>query len=321
MLVDVGLLLLGGVFLYFGAEWLVSSAAGIARIAGVRPLVIGLTIVSWGTSAPELVVSSVASWQGTPEIALGNVVGSNIANLGLILGVTALISPPHVDGSMIRREIPILVITAALVPLVLLNGWVSRPEGAVLVVGAVAFTLWLVRGGQSSKPAASDPGVEAAAAMVETPPKGGIPKMALLAIFALVVLVLGGRFFVIGATAVAVAVGMSERVVGLTVVAVGTSLPELATSLVAAFRKESDIAVGNVIGSNIFNILVVLGGAAVLRPIPGAVSTMMVDLVTLGLITIVGAVFMRAGRLLNRIEGGVLLAGYVGFLVVLVVGG
>lgn len=317
MLLDLLWLLLGGVALYFGAEWLVSGAAGLAQRAGVRPLVVGLTVVAWGTSMPEFVVSAMAAIEGSPAIALGNAVGSNIANLGLILGVTALIAPPRVDGTMVRREIPVLIVTAALVPVVLWNGFMSRWEGAALLVFGAIFTLWLARSGSMS----ADPDVEVLAETPNAPPKPHtVARLSVFGVMGLILLVAGGRSFVVGATGIATALGMSERVVGLTVVAVGTSLPELATSLVAAFRKHSDIAVGNVVGSNIFNILLVLGGAAAIQPMEAALRPMLLDLSVMGGITVLAAIMMRSARSITRLEGGVLCGGYIAFLAALAVG-
>ncbi len=316
MLIDLGLLVLGGALLYFGAEWLVSGASGIALRLGVRPLVIGLTVVAWGTSAPEFVVSVAAALEGSSAIALGNVVGSNIANLGLILGITALIAPPAVERGLIRREVPVLILAAAAVPLVLIDGTVSRVEGGLLMVGAAAFTFWLVKTGK--KAAVADPSLDEAEA-AEIPGTGTMAKLVPLVIIGGLTLVAGGRAFVEGAVGISRELGISDRIVGLTVVAVGTSLPELATSVVAALRRHSDIAVGNVVGSNIFNVLLVLGPAAAIQPMQGNLSEMRLDLGVMVGITLAAAVMMRTAREVNRIEGGLLLLGYAAFLVALVV--
>ncbi|MEZ4226872.1 MAG: calcium/sodium antiporter [Polyangiaceae bacterium] len=311
MLVDVLLLLLGIVMLYFGAEWLVRGAAGLARAFGVSPLVVGLTVVSYGTSAPELAVSTVAALDGKPDIALGNVVGSNIANLGLILGVTALIAPPRVEGRLIRRELPVLLLTALTVPLVLFGGRITRPEGAVLALSAVVFTYltfgWARAGTDEEADAVRDP----AAAPT------GRGKMLVLALLGLGVLLVGGKVFVQGAVGLALTMGMSERTVGLTIVAVGTSLPELAASVVAATRGHSALAVGNVVGSNIFNVLLILGATSVITPISGSLSANAFDLSVMIGLTVVAIFMMRGRRVISRLEGGLLTAIYVGFLVAL----
>lgn len=318
MLLNLASLLGGGVLLYFGAEWLVGGAAGLARLAGVRPLVVGLTVVAWGTSAPEVVVSVMAALEGSPAIALGNVVGSNVANLGLILGVTSLVLPPKVDGKLIRREIPVLVVATLLIPLLLWNDRLSRREGLLLTCGAVAFSAWLALGASRSR--ARD--VPVSETLPESVPGPRSPvKLALLVVFGLAVLVSGGRLFVQGATAMAHAFGISERVVGLTVVAIGTSLPEMATSLVAAFRGHSDIAVGNVVGSNIFNALLVLGIAATIEPMSYPIASMWVDVAVMLGLTAFAAVMMRTERRLTRAEGGLLVASYAAFLVAAVLEG
>jgi cation:H+ antiporter len=314
---DLLQLLAGGVLLYFGAEWLVSGAAGLAARAGIRPMIVGLTVVSWGTSAPELVVSSLAALEGSPAIALGNVVGSNIANLGLILGLTAAISPPPVEGGLIRREVPILLLATAAIPLLLYDGWITRWEGGVLLLGAAGFSYWLVRSGVSTA------GQEETDAEAELPESVRTPKrpaiLAALTLVGMVGLVLGGRFFVMGSIGLALGLGMSERVVGLTVVAVGTSLPELATSLIAAMRGHSAIAVGNVVGSNIYNVVGVLGGAAAIHPLATQLSTMGMDIGVMVGLTLLAALCLRRARTMRRWEGFLLLAIYFGYLGVLVV--
>ncbi|WP_437590326.1 calcium/sodium antiporter [Sorangium sp. So ce1000] len=332
MLLHMAQLLLGGLFLYFGAEGLVKGSAGLALAFGLRPLVVGLTVVAYGTSAPELTVSLAAVLEGRGAIALGNAIGSNIANLGLILGVTALICPPRVDGGLIWREVPFLVGTAAVVPLLLLDGVMSRLEGAVLCAASVGYSVWVIlgaRGGAAagarpSRPSPDERGaIEAAREMVVDAEQAGAPRgrgklrLALITVVGLGLLILGGKVFVDGAVGMALGVGMSERLVGLTIVAVGTSLPELATSVIAAVRGHSAIAVGNVVGSNIFNVLIILGGAALAQPLAGSPGAMAVDLITLGALTAFAAVAMRTERILRRAEGAALLAMYVAFLVAL----
>ncbi|MCA9641598.1 MAG: calcium/sodium antiporter, partial [Myxococcales bacterium] len=274
MLSDIARLLIGGLMLYFGAEWLVRGAAGLARAFGVPPLVIGLTVVSYGTSAPELAVSVAAALDGKSDIAVGNVVGSNVANIGLILGITALIAPPKVDPTLIRREIPWLMLATFAVPLIMLGGQIGRIEGALLTFGAVAFTWLTLKGARQ--------GEGEQAELEDIDESRG--RLALLGFFAvgLAVLVRGGDVFVDGAVGVATRYGMSERVIGLTIVAVGTSLPELAASLVAALRGHSELAVGNVVGSNLFNILLILGVTSLVRPIPTGFAGVPVDLLMLG---------------------------------------
>jgi cation:H+ antiporter len=317
------MLLGGGVLLYFGAEWLVGGASGLARSLGVPQLLIGLTVVAYGTSAPEVVVGVKASLAGSGAIALGNVVGSNIANLGLILGLTMLIAPARVDGALGRREVPVLVLSTLAIPLVLFDGVVSRVEGASLLLGALAYSVWMVasaRGSMRAQAAAASLHVsemEEAADLAGAPAPRGKARLAVTALVGLAFLVLGGSLFVDGASGLARTWGIPERLIGLTIVAVGTSLPELATSLIAAWRGHGDLSVGNVVGSNIFNALLCLGAAALLAPIEAPLASLKVDLTALVLLTMVGALAMRRARTITRIEGGLLLASYIAFLVAL----
>jgi cation:H+ antiporter len=313
MTTSVLMLLLGGCGLYFGAEWLVRGSAGLARSFGVRPLVVGLTVVAYGTSAPELVVSCTAALEGKSAVVLGNVVGSNIANLGLILGVTALVSPPHVERGLIFRELPVLLAATAAVPLLLADGVIGRVDGAVLVALAASFTVWLVLAGRSERGAAANEATE-------HPESMGRLALAGVGALGLAVLLVGGKTFVDGAVALALLAGMSERVVGLTIVAVGTSLPEMAASLVAALRGQSGIAVGNVVGSNIFNVLLVLGGAGLIAPVAGSLAELRLDLAVLVGLTLVGIVSLRTERTITRAEGVLLVAAYAAFLAALAVG-
>jgi cation:H+ antiporter len=322
MLWDLLRILGGGVCLYFGAEWLVGGAAGLARSLRVPQLIIGLTVVAYGTSAPEVVVGIKASLAGSGAIALGNVIGSNIANLGLILGVSCLLKPARVDGALVRRELPVLAISTLAVIGLLANGVVSRAEGVVLMLIAVGYSWLMVRTARSPAHSVAESAAQAAAAHRpgETDsqrPTQGRFKLGLIALGGLGVLVLGGNLFVDGSTGLARAFGVSERIIGLTIVAVGTSLPELATSLIAAWRGHSDIAVGNVVGSNIFNVLLCLGSAVVVAPISVTLGSIAVDLVALVALTGFGVFAMRSARTITRLEGGVLLAGYVAFLVAL----
>jgi cation:H+ antiporter len=317
LLADIALLAAGGLLLYLGAEWLVKGAAGLARKFGVSPLVVGMTVVAYATSAPELAVTIRAALAGKSAIALGNVVGSNIANLGLILGVTALIAPPLISGSLIRREVPMLVISTLLVPIVLLDGSVSRIEGFALAGASFAFTAVLLRSRDSGNAVAeAEEGAEEAGA----PPGDTRLRLVIIGLVGLAALVLGGDIFVRGAVGLAAAVGMSERVVGLTIVAVGTSLPELAASLVAAFRGHSDMAVGNIVGSNVFNVLLILGAAAILTPVEAPLASIYVDVGALGVLTLIAAVSLRTARKLSRVEGALLLLSYAAFLAALVFG-
>jgi len=312
VLIDVLCLVLGAGFLYLGAEWLVKGAAGLALAVRIAPAAVGATVVAYATSAPELTVSVAAAAEKESAIVLGNAIGSNIANLGLILGVTALIAPPRVTAGLIRRELPVLLASTALPVLFLRDGVISRPEGLVLLAGALGFTIWMLR----ARTGVSDVITPASDRGPATRPPRRLLLLA-LALAGLAALVAGGKIFVDGAVAVARSLGISERVVGLTIVAAGTSLPELAASLVAAARGHSELAVGNVVGSNIFNSFLILGVAAVVHPIAGSLATLWLDLTALGALTLLAAYALRTERSIRRWEGAVLLGGYVAFLVAL----
>lgn len=251
----------GLALLIIGAEFLVRGASRLAAGAGISPLVIGLTVVAWGTSAPELAVSVMAGAAGNADIALGNVVGSNIFNVLLILGISALIAPLTVSQQLVRLDVPLMIAASALLLVLGFDGRIGRIDGIVLIAGIVIYTFWLIHLSRKSnglppvrnKPAIGRP----------QKPIGWkwLMNAAMIAI-GLVMLLLGSRWLVAGATNIAQHLGISSLVIGLTIVAAGTSLPEVATSIVASIRGERDIAVGNVVGSNIFNILAVLGAAA-----------------------------------------------------------
>jgi cation:H+ antiporter len=321
VILNVLFLILGSTGLYFGAEWLVRGAAGLARLMGIRPLAIGLTIVAYGTSAPELVVSGVSAYQGKSALALGNVVGSNIANIGLILGITTIIAPPLIKNGLMRRELPVLLAATAAVPLLLWDGVVSRFEGAILLASAFTFSWVTLRALEphgerpSRAPAAVDEQVEAEEGA--PPERHGRLALAGLTFAGLAVLSYGGKLFVDGAVGLALAIGLSERIVGLTIVAMGTSLPELAASLVAALRGHSEIAVGNVLGSNIFNICLILGSASLIHPIEAQLGAVRLDLLTMGVLTVVCTIAMRTARKIQRFEGALLVTVYSLFLIVL----
>jgi cation:H+ antiporter len=305
-------LLLGFALLYFGAEWFVKGAAGLGRRLGVRPLVIGLTVVAYGTSMPELVVSTVAAISGSGIIALTNAIGSNIANLGLILGITAMLSPIPAESRLVRREAPILAIVTFALPLLLLDGVVSRWDAALLLLGAGVFTYVTARFGLEDVGTAAL--VEEDAEMAGAPRAVRTRTLSGLTGIGLVLLLGGGQLFVAGAVAFATSIGMSERVIGLTIVAVGTSMPELAASVVAALRGHSDIALGNVIGSNIFNILFVIGGAGMVRPLVEPVENLRFDLSVLGAVTLFALLLLVLRRRVSRISGAILTLGYLVFL-------
>jgi cation:H+ antiporter len=311
-------LVAGILLLYMGAEWLVKGAAGLGRSFGMRPLVVGLTVVAYGTSMPELVVSMVAGLRGSSGIALGNVIGSNIANLGLILGATVVIRPLAVEGSLIRRELPLMMGAALSLPILLADGVVWRPEALLLLGGAAGFTYLTAR---SSLPGARVAAtLEADAETVGAPPGTGRLRLIMIGAVGLALLITGGQALITGATGIAFSLGISERVVGLTVAAIGTSAPELAASIVAAIRGHASIAIGNVIGSNIFNVLFVLGGVAMIRPLSGVFSAYAFDLAVLIGISMLALFSLRRKRIVGRVEGTVLLTLYAAYLLFLIRG-
>lgn len=298
---------------------MVEGAAGIARLFGVPQLVVGLTVVSYGTSAPELAVSLSAAVDGESAIALGNAVGSNIANIGLILGLTALIAPPKVDSLLFRREVPYLLVATLATGPVLLNGRIERLEGALFVLCALVFTAMTFHWAKDERRQQPSPVVVEGATetALEAAPSRGRAALVGLTIIGLIALLGGGRLFVNGAVGLAQHLGMSERIIGLTVVAFGTSVPELAASIVAALRGHSDIAVGNVVGSNLFNILFILGLTSLVLPIHGNLVQVRFDLIVMTVLTFAMAVSLRKVRRISRAEGALYVTSYVGFIAAL----
>lgn len=294
---------LGLLLLYVGAEWLVRGGGGLALSLGVRPVVVGLTVVAYGTSAPELAVSALAAAEGNSAIALGNVIGSNLCNFGLVLGSVALLGTVPVDGTLIRFEVPVLLATALLFPLLLADGVIGRSEALGLLLGAATFTIVTVRRGK----------VEADELDVSGP-VASRRRLVLLAVAGSLALPVGGELLVRGASAVALRLGVGQEVVGMSVVAIGTSLPELAASLVAALRGHAAIAVGNVIGSNIFNVLFVLGGAGLMHPITGSLASLRLEVALVVLLSLLAFAMFRKSRVMRRAEGAVLLLCYALFL-------
>jgi cation:H+ antiporter len=311
---DIGQLAIGLSLLYFGAEWLVGGAAGLARSFGIRQLVIGLTVVAYGTSSPELVVGISAGLRDQGAIALGNVIGSNIANLGLILSVSALIRAPRVDRQIIVRELPVLLVATGLVPLVLLDAQISPTEACALLALAVGYTAWMIITSTRGSPAQAEEIAADAAAASGLAPSHSRRRLAVLTVSGLAGLIGGGHLLVNGAVGLARIAGMSDQVIGLTIIAVGTSLPELATSVIAAIRGHGDIAVGNVIGSNIFNVLLILGASGLAGNIRAPLGSVALELVALAAMTLIAMVGLATRRTVGRLEAMVMLLGYVGFL-------
>ena len=301
-------ILIGIGLLYLGGELLVKSASRLARAWGISPLVIGLTVVAFGTSAPELATSLLAALQGSPEIAIGNVVGSNIANIALILALSALVYPLRTRAAFLKREMPFMIAVAALLIVFLLDGHLSRWEGAAFVILLALYLAVLFAGGEKAEVHA-----EFEEAYGRSTPRPVAFDAAGVAI-GLGLLVAGAQLLVVGATAIARGLGVSELVIGLTLVAVGTSLPELATSLVAALKRETDIALGNIVGSNIFNILGILGITVLVKPIALPFAAVATDLWVMLALSVILLPFLVTGLRLGRREGGALLALYLGYV-------
>lgn len=305
-------LVAGFLLLVWGADRLVAGASATARNLGVSPLIIGLTIIGFGTSAPELVVSAVATLKGNSGLAVGNAIGSNIANMGLVLGVTALIYPLRMESTALKREYPMLLLVMLVCFLMALNGSYSRIEGWSLLVGLLLVVIWIIRLGLHRP--SSDPLAEEFDAEI---PKDVPTKIALFWLtVGLIVLPVSSTFLVDGAITIAKILGVTDTVIGLTIVALGTSLPELATAITAALNREDDLAIGNIIGSNIFNLLGVLGIAAAIEPVSLMPIFLARDFPAMFLIT--GALYLMAsdfrgpGRI-GRRSGSVLLMLFVGY--------
>jgi cation:H+ antiporter len=306
---------IAGLFLLvWSADRFVTGATGLARHLGVSPLVIGLTIVAFGTSAPEMLVSAMAAWQGNGGIAIGNAIGSNIANIGLVLGVAALIAPMTVQSRTLRHEIPLLIAVTLATLALLWDGELGRFDGLLLLTGLCVLVLWTLRLARASAP--NDPMVSEFTA--EMPGPMSLARTGWLLISGLALLLIAARLLVQGAVGVAEGLGVSELVIGLTIVAVGTSLPELATSVVAARKGEHDIIMGNVVGSNLFNLLAVLGvtGAAGPGGFDSAVLTrdfpLMIAL-TIALFIMAGDFHRKGPGHVSRAEGTILLAVFAGY--------
>lgn len=305
-------LLLGLVVLTVGAELLVRGAAKLATAAGISPLVVGLTVVAYGTSAPELVVSVQSTLAGQHDVALGNVVGSNIFNVLFILGVSALIVPLRVSQQLIRFDVPLMIVLSIAVLLFAWDGEIGRAEGLLLVAGLIGYTLWAVVKSRREQ-AAIQAEYEAAFGVDATARVSGRSGLNVATVIAgLALLVVGSRWFVEGAVSLARDLGVSELVIGLTIVAAGTSLPEVATSILAAVRGERDIAVGNVVGSNIFNIMGVLGLSGVISAggITVSEAALWFDIPVMIAVAIACLPIFFTGSLIARWEGALFLLYY-----------
>jgi cation:H+ antiporter len=298
-------ILTGLVGLFFGGEALVRGSVSIARRMSISPLVIGLTVVGFGTSTPELLVSVQAALRGVPDMAVGNIVGSNIANILLIVGLTALVWPIRVAAATVRRDTVFMIGSAVLLVPLFALGEIGRTAGLILVAGLLTYLSWTFMTSQQGMPEDDGNTVQST-----------LGVSLLWVAFGLVALLFGARFLVDGAVSVARGFSVSEAFIGLTIVAVGTSLPELATSLVAAFRRQSDIAIGNVIGSNIFNVLGILGVTALIAPIAVAERFLAFDLPVMIAVSLVLAGLLLARPQIGRGAGALMLLGYTVYVFV-----
>ena len=324
VLTDILLLIGGMAALLLGGDTLVRGATRLALRLGVSPLVIGLTVVAFGTSAPELAFNIIAAVKGSSGLSFGNVIGSNIANIGLILGLTALMKPLLVSASVVRREMPLMIVITVLACVLAMlplpdhpmgsGAGFSRIDGVILLAGFVAFMVMTARSAMRDRRGESAGDVQFVAEvqeMTEGGKQGSVGVAVLLVFLGLVGLVGGGQLAEMGATGLALAAGLSEEFIGLTIVAIATSLPELATSIIAARKGQIDIAVGNVVGSNIFNLALVMGITPLVSPVllpQYGLESLLVMLI----LTVLLVPFSRThGRMLSRYEGGVLLGVYV----------
>lgn len=312
MVIQAILLLLGITLLFIGAELLVKGGASLARRLGLSPIVVGLTVVAFGTSAPELVVSVGGSLQGHGDIAVGNVVGSNIFNVAVILGLAAIISPLRIQLAIIRIDVPIMIAVTLLAAWLILFAAIPRGGGLFLLMLLIAYTVFTIR--LSGKQAAAT--VEAEFCKGVPAPAPSIAYEILFIIVGLGMLVGGSGLFVNSAVHLARSLGISEVVIGLTIIAAGTSMPELTTSLLAAVRGHTDISVGNIIGSNIFNLLGILGAAAAVTPLRAPGISQLDVWVMVGFSVALLPLLWTESKL-QRWEGAALLGGYLAYLWVL----
>ena len=309
----VGLVVLGLAGLVIGGELLVRGAVSAAKSFGISPMVIGLTLVGFGTSTPELVTSLQAALSGSSGIAIGNVVGSNIGNVLLILGIAVLLAPIAVDPAAFRRDGTVMLVATGLCLATVLIGDIGRWMGLFLVLSLAAYlTYTLVAERRATRSPAS--AVYAQEADAVPGPDQPLGLSLVIAVAGLAITIFGARFLVSGAVSLAEAAGISETVIGLTIVAIGTSMPELVTSIIAVRKGQGDVAFGNVLGSNIFNILGILGITAIVQPMTIPAEIIRLDIWVMCAAMVLLVVFARTGYRVDRWEGGVMLAGYVGYI-------
>lgn len=317
MLIAALAILAGFVLLIWSADRFVDGAAVSAKYAGLSPLLIGMLVIGFGTSAPEMLVSALAALDGNTNLALGNAIGSNIVNTSLILGCTALIAPIAVQSTILKKEIPILVGAVLLVGALFMNNALSRLDAWVILAAFFAFIFWSLKTAKMTPDSSLEADIEETANT-----KISLKKAIFMLVTGLVILIGSSRLLVWGAVEIATELQVSDLIIGLTVVALGTSLPELASSIIAARKGQHDLALGNIIGSNIFNILAVVGIAGAIQPIESlSVDIMHRDWPFMAVLTVaiffMGIGLKKQGRI-NRVEGGVLLSAYIGYTLWLV---
>ncbi len=309
------MLILGFIGLYMGAEWLVRGASRLAKLMGLSPLLIGLTVVAFGTSAPELLVSLVSALKGKNMIAVGNVVGSNICNIALVLGIASLFHPIACQKEIIKRDIPIMVIISIYLMIISLDSKIGRFDGLILFLSLIAYTIFNYYGDKKRQ--------QDVLILEDIRLKKGIKKSSqiFLIVVGILLVVLGARMVVSGAEMIMRMFGISERVIGLSIVAFGTSLPELATSAVASYRRHMDISIGNLIGSNVFNIMCVLGLTGLIKPIllPEGIfkSHIFIDYMIMLFISILPWFMIKKDLLMSRKDGLILLGIYITYILYL----
>ncbi|MFT9498077.1 calcium/sodium antiporter [Anaerosolibacter sp.] len=307
------LLIVGFVLLIKGADYFVEGASGIARALRIPPILIGLTIVAFGTSSPEAAVSIGAAIRGNNGIALGNVIGSNIFNISFVIGITALLNPLQVERETVKKEIPFTLLSSILLLIligdVMLQGYlaneITRADGLVFLAFFSIFMFYLLEVALHSREKNSEEGLEVT--------KGGIVKQIVFSVAGLVAIIFGGEVVVRNSTLIAKQFGMSETLIGLTIVSIGTSLPELITSVVAAMKKQSEIAVGNIVGSNIFNILFILGTSSLITTIP-VEPKLFFDMILMVGYTLLLLIFSRTHHKITKAEGVILLLSYIAYV-------
>ena len=302
-----------GVFgVYIGAEWFFKGSSNLSRDLGIKPIIIGLTVVAFGTSTPEFAVSLTAAVKGSDKISIGNIIGSNIANLGLVLGITAIVFPLRVERIIMKKELPLMIGISCLFFFMAMDRRIGVVDGVILFTGIVLYIGYQIYNILSSNNSRNRSNRIKIQDLI-------INKKTLLLNIVFIALglgslLLGSQWLVKSAICIAGRLGISEMVIGLTVVAMGTSIPEMATSVVSAFRKETDICVGNIIGSNIFNILLVIGSVALIKPLTITPETLFFELPVMLLFSIALIPMIRGNLAVNRIEGFLLVSGYLIFI-------